>query len=175
MLVEVADGHAVVGVLVVSEAEGEGSRGLFGVGYHVPEDPVGEESEGWPARGEVDAGGGEIGVEEVEVRPGVGAHAVAVDGTGESAVVAGAGGAVVEEADEPVVALAELRECLVVGDAVAIGGEAGEPEERLDAVEAGGDAAGVQSDDASALAVFGLDLIDIGEEREDDLAALLGG
>ena len=160
-------------VLVVAEPAVERHVRMRLVRNPRPVDPVREKGEAGVGRGEVLAGGGEPGVEEVEVRPRVGAHAVAGHGGGERAVVARAVVAELHHLEGEVVALLKVLAREIVAEAVAVRGEAGIPQEAPHAVEAALDAAHVAPDDRR-LALAGLDVLDVLHERHDDRLALVG-
>ena len=163
VLVEAADRQGVLRVLVVAEAAVERHVRVGLVRNPRPVDPVGEEGEAGVGRGEVLAGGGEPGVEEVEVRPRVRAHAVAGHGGGEGAVVARAVVAELHHLEAEVVSAAQLVAREVVAEA----------QEAPHAVEAALDVAHVAADD-ERLALARLHVLHVLHERHDDRLALLG-
>ena len=173
VLVEAADGERVVRVLVVAEPAVERHVRVGFVRDPRPVDPVREEGEAGVGRGEVLAGGGEPGMEEVEVRPRVRAHAVAGHGGGERAVVARAVVAELHHLKREVVAAAQLVAREVVAEAVAVRGEAGIPQEAPHAVEAALDVAHVAADDRG-LVLARLHVFHVLHERHDDRLALVG-
>ncbi len=173
VLVEAANRQGVVRVLVVAETAVERHVRMGRVRDPRPVDPVGEEGEPGVGCGEVLAGGGEPGVEEVEVRPRVRAHAVAGHGGGEGAVVARAVVAELHHLEAEVVSAAQLVAREVVAEAVAVRGEAGIPQEAPYAVEAALDVAHVAADD-ERLALTRLHVLHVLHERHDDRLALLG-
>src|SRR5690606_41513404 len=105
-------------------------------GEPVPEDVVGEPGGVGPAGGDLGAGGGPPGVEEVELGPGMGAQPVAQGGGGGAAGNARGGGAVAEDFELQLVAAAEELLGQGVVDALAEQGQPGEPEQAGGAVEA---------------------------------------
>ena len=59
----------------------------FEIRNPIPVDPVREEGELRPLRGDIFACGGEPCVHEIEMRPWIFSHGIATDGTGETSVV----------------------------------------------------------------------------------------